>query len=87
MDTIFLMLKSFDGRLVHIAGETYMKGNYDLKISTLRGATAIEGKAEYSIITLVNLIMVQALVYNLPPFIFINFNILYHILIVSFQST
>ena len=45
VDTIFPMLKSFDGRAqFHIAGETYMKGNYDLKISTLRGATAIEGK-------------------------------------------
>jgi hypothetical protein len=45
VDTIFPMLKSFDGHAqFHIAGETYMKGNYDLKISTLRGATAIEGK-------------------------------------------
>ena len=45
VDTIFPMLKSFDGRAqFHLAGETYMKGNYDMKISTLRGATAIEGK-------------------------------------------
>ena len=45
VDTIFPMLKSFDGRAqFHFAGETYMKGNYDFKMSTLRGATAIEGK-------------------------------------------
>lgn len=45
VDTIFPMLKSFEGRAqFHLAGETYMKGNYDLKMSTLRGATAIEGK-------------------------------------------
>lgn len=45
VDTIFPMLKSFDGRAqFHLAGETYMKANYDFKMSTLRGATAIEGK-------------------------------------------
>ena len=45
VDTIFPMLKSFDGRAqFHLAAETYMKGNYDLKLSTLRGATAVEGK-------------------------------------------
>lgn len=45
VDTIFPMLKSFEGRAqFHLAAETYLKSNYDLKISTLRGAAAIEGK-------------------------------------------
>lgn len=45
IDTIVPMLKSFEGRAeFHLAAETYMKSNYDLKMSTLRGAAAIEGK-------------------------------------------
>ncbi len=45
VDTVFPMLKSFEGRAeFHLAAETYLKSNYDLKISTLRGAAAIEGK-------------------------------------------
>ncbi|MGN0186971.1 MAG: AsmA family protein [Paludibacteraceae bacterium] len=45
VDTIFPMLKSFEGRAqFHLAAETYLKSNYELKISTLRGAAAIEGK-------------------------------------------
>jgi len=39
------MLKSFAGNAeFHFAFETYMKSNYDLKYSTLRGAAAINGK-------------------------------------------
>ena len=45
VDTIFPMLKSFEGRAqFHLAAETYLKSNYDIKFSTLRGAAAIEGK-------------------------------------------
>lgn len=45
IDTIIPMLKSFEGKAeFHLAAETYMKSNYDLKMSTLRGAAAIEGK-------------------------------------------
>ncbi|MEA1872983.1 MAG: hypothetical protein U9N51_00945, partial [Bacteroidota bacterium] len=45
LDTIVPMLKSFDGRAeCHIAGEMYLKSNYEIKYSTLRGAFAIEGK-------------------------------------------
>ena len=45
VDSIVPMLKSFDGQAqFHLAGETYMKSNYDLKLSTLRGAATIEGK-------------------------------------------
>ena len=45
VDTIVPMLKSFDGQAqFHLAGESYLKSNYDLKLSTLRGAAAIEGK-------------------------------------------
>ncbi|MEA3448522.1 MAG: AsmA family protein [Bacteroidota bacterium] len=45
LDTVVPMLKSFAGRAeCHIAGEMYMKSNYDIKYSTLRGAFAIEGK-------------------------------------------
>ena len=45
VDTIVPMLKSFDGKAgFHFAIETYMTSNYDLKISTLRGAAAIEGQ-------------------------------------------
>lgn len=45
VDTIVPMLKSFDGQAqFHLAGESYLKSNYDLKLSTLRGAAAIEAK-------------------------------------------
>ena len=45
IDTIVPMLKAFDGKAeFHLAAETYLKSNYDLKMSTLRGAAAIEGK-------------------------------------------
>jgi hypothetical protein len=45
IDTIVPMLKSFEGRAqFHLSAETYLKANYDLKMSTLRGAAAIEGK-------------------------------------------
>ena len=45
VDSIVPMLKSFDGQAqFHLAGETYMKSNYDLKLSTLRGAATVEGK-------------------------------------------
>lgn len=45
LDTLVPMLGSFAGKAeFHFAAETYMKSNYDLKISTLRGATAIHGK-------------------------------------------
>ena len=45
VDTIVPMLKSFAGKAeFHFAIETYMKSNYDLKMSTLRGAAAIDGK-------------------------------------------
>lgn len=45
LDTLVPMLSSFAGRAeFHIAAETYLKSNYELKISTLRGATAIHGK-------------------------------------------
>ncbi|MDR1459745.1 MAG: hypothetical protein LBI60_05995 [Bacteroidales bacterium] len=45
IDTIIPMLKSFDGKAeFHFSIETYMKSNYDLKMSTLRGATAIKGQ-------------------------------------------
>ena len=44
VDTVVPMLKSFSGRAqFHIAGESYLKSNYDLKLSTLRGAASIEG--------------------------------------------
>ena len=44
VDTIVPMLRTFDGRAqFHLAGESYLKSNYDLKLSTLRGAAAIEG--------------------------------------------
>lgn len=44
LDTVVPMLKSFAGRAeCHIAGEMYLKSNYDIKYSTLRGALAIEG--------------------------------------------
>ncbi len=45
LDTVVPMLKSFAGRAeCHIAGEMYLKSNYDIKYSTLRGAVAIEGQ-------------------------------------------
>lgn len=45
IDTLVPMLKSFDGKAeFHLAVETYLKSNYDIKFSTLRGAAAIEGQ-------------------------------------------
>ena len=45
LDTIVPMLSSFAGDAeFHFAAETYLKSNYDLKVSTLRGACAIHGK-------------------------------------------
>ncbi|MDR1591322.1 MAG: hypothetical protein LBS16_00330 [Prevotellaceae bacterium] len=45
IDTIVPMLKNFTGKAeFHLAAETYLKSNYDIKWSTLRGAAAIEGK-------------------------------------------
>jgi len=45
VDTIVPMLKSFKGQAeFHIAGETNLWGDYSLKMSTLRMASAIEGK-------------------------------------------
>ena len=44
VDTLLPMLKSFAGNAeFHFAIETYLKSNYDLKYSTLRGAAAING--------------------------------------------
>ena len=44
VDTILPMLKSFSGNAeFHFAAETYLKSNYDIKYSTLRGAAAING--------------------------------------------
>jgi hypothetical protein len=45
LDTVVPMLKSFAGKAeCHIAGEMYLKSNYEIKYSTLRGALAIEGE-------------------------------------------
>ncbi|RLD53847.1 MAG: hypothetical protein DRJ01_18825, partial [Bacteroidetes bacterium] len=45
VDTIIPMLKSFKGKgEFHLAGETYLKSDYSLKQSTIRGAAAFEGK-------------------------------------------
>lgn len=45
VDSIVPMLSAFDGEAqFHLAAETYLKSNYDLKMSTLRAAGAIEGK-------------------------------------------
>lgn len=45
LDTLVPMLSSFAGKAeFHIAAETYLKSNYEVKFSTLRGATAIHGK-------------------------------------------
>ncbi|MBO4488830.1 MAG: AsmA family protein [Bacteroidales bacterium] len=44
VDTVLPMLKSFAGNAeFHFAIETYLKSNYDVKFSTLRGAAAING--------------------------------------------
>lgn len=44
LDTLIPMLSSFAGKAeFHIAAETYLKSNYEMKVSTLRGATAIHG--------------------------------------------
>jgi len=44
VDTVLPMLKSFAGNAeFHFAIETYLKSNYDVKFSTLRGAAAIDG--------------------------------------------
>lgn len=45
VDTIVPMLKSFDGRgEFHLAQEVYLKSDYSLKESTIRGAAAFEGQ-------------------------------------------
>lgn len=45
LDTLVPMLRSFAGKAeFHFAAQTNLKSNYELKISTLRGATAIHGK-------------------------------------------
>lgn len=45
VDTIIPMLKYFKGKgEFHFAAESYLNANYDIKHSTLRGASAIEGK-------------------------------------------
>lgn len=45
IDTIVPMLASFKGEAeFHLAAETYMKSDYSLKYSTMRGAAAISGK-------------------------------------------
>lgn len=44
VDTLLPMLKAFSGNAeFHFAAETYLKSNYDIKYSTLRGAAAING--------------------------------------------
>jgi hypothetical protein len=44
IDTLMPTLKSFNGYAeFHCAAETYLKSNYDIKFSTLRGAAAING--------------------------------------------
>ena len=45
VDTIIPMLKSFKGNgEFHLAGEAYLKSDYSLKQSTIRGAVAFEGQ-------------------------------------------
>ena len=45
VDSIIPMLSAFDGEAqFHLAAETYLRSNYELKLSTLRAAGAIEGK-------------------------------------------
>ena len=44
IDTLVPMLKTFDGAAeFHLAGQTNLKSNYDLKMSTLRASADIEG--------------------------------------------
>lgn len=48
IDTLVPMLKSFEGNAeFHLAAETYLKSNYEIKMSTLRGAAALEGRDLY----------------------------------------
>lgn len=45
IDTLVPMLKSFAGKAeFHLAAETYLKSNYELKMSTLRASAALEGQ-------------------------------------------
>ena len=45
LDTLVPMLSSFAGKAeFHFAVETYLKSNYEMKLSTLKGAMAIHGK-------------------------------------------
>jgi hypothetical protein len=45
VDNMIPMLKSFKGKgEFHLAGETYLKSDYSLKTSTIRGAAAFEGE-------------------------------------------
>lgn len=45
IDTIVPMLKTFSGKAeFHLAAQTNLKSNYDIKYSTLRGAMSISGK-------------------------------------------
>lgn len=45
VDEMFPMLRSFKGAAnFHLAAETYMKSNYDLKPSTIRGAMSVDAK-------------------------------------------
>lgn len=45
VDTMIPMLKSFKGKgEFHLAGETYLKSDYSLKNSTIRGAAAFQGE-------------------------------------------
>lgn len=45
VDSIIPMLSAFNGEAqFHLAAETYLRSNYDPKLSTLRAAGAIEGK-------------------------------------------
>lgn len=45
IDTLVPMLRTFDGQAeFHIAAETYLKSNYQPKVSTMRAAADIEGQ-------------------------------------------
>ena len=45
LDTLVPMLSAFSGKAeFHIAAETYLNSKYEMKVSTLKGATAIHGK-------------------------------------------
>ncbi|MBO4403638.1 MAG: hypothetical protein J5792_08235, partial [Bacteroidales bacterium] len=45
IDTIVPMLKTFSGKAeFHLAAQTNLKSNYDIKYSTLRGAMSVSGK-------------------------------------------